>query len=119
MTIHDATTEDDPILNGGRYSPTEVLVLLAQMHRAKDVFYGLAQQAGWHSFLEFAGLMSKYIELVERAYEQTGEFVVLPMKGHDVAYLLDKLDCIFGPSVAITITPLSDDVERVHKHLKL
>jgi hypothetical protein len=112
MTINDATTEDAPILNGGRYSLAEVLVLLAKMHHAKDVFYALAQRSGWHQFLEFAGLMSKYIELVERAYEKTGEFVVLPMEGHDAEYLLDKLDCIFGPSAAITITPWAE-VERV------
>jgi len=79
--------------------------MIERMTAAKDLFYSLAVQVGWHSFVEFAGLMAKYIELVERAYEQSGEFIVLPLQPHDAEYLLEKLDGIFGPSAAITLVP--------------
>jgi len=60
-----------------------------------------------HSFLEFNGLMAKYVELLERAAEagiephmvneHTG--VALPVEEHDMRYLAEKLRCILGPVI--------------------
>jgi hypothetical protein len=60
-----------------------------------------------HSFLEFNGLMAKYVELLERAAESgidphmvnEHSGVVLPVETHDMRYLAEKLRCIFGPII--------------------
>ena len=58
-----------------------------------------------HGFIEFNGLMSKYIDLLSRAVdaglnpqelnEHSG--IPLPAEDHDMQYLGEKLRCIFGP----------------------
>ena len=60
-----------------------------------------------HSFIEFNGLMSKYIELLAKAVEQgidpmqlnEHNGVPLPIEDHDMQYLGEKLRCIFGPVI--------------------
>jgi len=60
-----------------------------------------------HAFIEFNGLMSKYVDLLARAAEQgidphlinEHSGVALPCEGHDMAYLGEKLRCIFGPVI--------------------
>ena len=105
--MSEAPTEGDRVRVPGGLSSEEFYVLRARLHNARDLLYAIAQPAGWSAFVAFAGLLAKYIELVERAYRETGEFVELPMTADDVEYLLEKLRIIFGPSAAITITPWS------------
>ena len=60
-----------------------------------------------HAFIEFNGLMSKYVDLLTLAAEKgidpsdvnehTG--VALPIEEHDMRYLGEKLRCIFGPII--------------------
>lgn len=60
-----------------------------------------------HSFIEFNGLMSKYIDLLAIAKEQGLDLmdinehngVALPIEEHDMRYLGEKLRCIFGPLI--------------------
>lgn len=60
-----------------------------------------------HAFIEFNGLLSKFVQLCGRAHEQGVDFTManthsgtaLPMKAHDAAYIGEKLDCIFGPAL--------------------
>ena len=97
--------------------------LVAMMRAASDDFYRKACWVGHHGFIEFAGLMNKYIELCERARQQGLDFTEttvhgggapLPMEGHDARYLLEKLDCIYGRSLAAlrTLAGPSGYVER-------
>jgi hypothetical protein len=72
-------------------------------------FYGLCFSTGVgthaHGFIEFNGLMSKYIDLLEEACrngfdphemtEHSGR--PLPAEPHDMEYLAEKLRCMFGP----------------------
>jgi hypothetical protein len=61
-----------------------------------------------HSFLEFNGLMRVYSQLLENAVragidpQQLNEHcgVPLPVEGHEIKYLAEKLRCIFGPVLA-------------------
>lgn len=86
----------------------ERVVMLRRMREASNVFYGLAVQAGCHPFIEFTGLMNEYIKCCERAHGEGIDFAScnkhagqhLPMHGHEVDYVNEKLECIFtGRSV--------------------
>jgi len=74
------------------------------MQAAWMAFYRDAASIGCHAFLEFSGLMAKFIDLCRQA-EASGEPWLranvhsgqhLAFEGHDVDYLLEKLECIYG-----------------------
>lgn len=83
--------------------------VIATLRRLNEQFYWLCFDgkigATAHSFIEFNGLMGKYIDLLARAAEQGIDLmllnehngVALPIERHDMEYLGDKLRCIFGP----------------------
>lgn len=58
-----------------------------------------------HAFLEFCGIMTAYVQVLESAVRagldpqelnaHTGE--PIPVQGHEIQYLAEKLNCIFGP----------------------
>lgn len=60
-----------------------------------------------HAFIEFCGLMGKYIDVLQRAAEQgvhprlVNEHCQVPIRVemHDMRYLGEKLRCIFGPII--------------------
>jgi len=81
------------------WSTEERTAMIDKMTHAKDVFYGMAVLAGHHQFLEFAGLMHKYIVLCTMAHEAGKDFSTLPMKDHHAAYLAEKIECIYGPTL--------------------
>jgi len=74
-------------------------------------FYAMCFQANVggraHSFMEFNGLMSKFIDLMGRAVEegmdphQLNEHnrTPLPVETHDMEYLAEKIRCMFGPTL--------------------
>lgn len=78
------------------------------MRRAAECFYRDAVKIGVHSFIEFTGLLNEYIKICEAA-EATGDSswshanthseTPLAMREHHIAYLIEKLDCIYGPSL--------------------
>lgn len=82
--------------------------MLSQMREASAVFYVLARKAGCHTFIEFCGLMNKYIDVCERAAAEGVDFTStsvhsgqpLPVARHDVQYLAEKFACIFGSTMA-------------------
>lgn len=89
-------------------------IALCRMRLASHAFYGLAIQTGCHPFIEFTGLMNEYIKCCERAHEQGIDFTAcnahtgnaLPMKSFEVAYVNEKLECIFtGHSVMMGTKP--------------
>ena len=82
-------------------------VKLGAMKRAAQVFYGAAVKAHCHALIEFTGLMNKFIEACARAevMEQEWEHANvhgserLPLDDGDIAYLIEKLDCIYGDAL--------------------
>lgn len=82
--------------------------MLDKMTEASAVFYRLAVKTGCHPFIEFTGLMNEYIKCCQNAHNARIDFAgcnthtgqSLPMQPHEVAYVNEKLECIFtGRSV--------------------
>lgn len=92
-------------------NPAERAVTLRKMREASAAFYTAATQIGNHPFIEFTGLMNEYIKACEQAHEQGIDFSEcnthskqdLPMPSYMIAYVNEKLECIFtGRSVITT-----------------
>lgn len=89
------------------YSAEERTEILRKMEAVSSSFYYAAIQTQCHPFIEFCGLMNKYIDLCRAAHKQGIDFtnanthsdMALPVEAHDMAYLAEKLDCIFGPTL--------------------
>lgn len=79
-----------------------------------------------HAFLEFVGVASKFIDLCDAARKDGVDFrqanvhgdQALPMEAHDAAYLAEKLDCIFGPSLRANPDALKVFVDTIEKREK-
>jgi hypothetical protein len=90
------------------YNPA---VTISRLRELNELFYWACFRAEIgsraHAFIEFNGLMSKYVDLLERAVAQGVDPVSLnehcgvavPVETHDMAYLAEKLRCIFGPFI--------------------
>lgn len=86
--------------------------MLAGMRRASAAFYLMAQRAGCHAFLEFTGLMNEFINLCHEAEDRGIDFTHanvhagkhLPFQSHHIAYLNEKLECIYGVKFRIGMT---------------
>lgn len=83
-------------------------IALKRMEATADGFYRAAVSIGVHPFIEFAGLMNEYIKCARVAHAEGVDFTDcnthtgkdLPMPGHSVDYINEKLECIFtGRSV--------------------
>lgn len=89
------------------YTEAEREEMLRKMRVASSTFYGLAANAGCHAFIEFTGLMNEYIKLCEEAHKRGIDFTLasihtgraLPIEPHHIAYLGEKLACIYGASL--------------------
>ena len=82
------------------------------VNQASQQFYWVCFAAGVggcaHAFMEFNGLMQAYCQILEKAVRagldpqqlnvHSGK--PLPVDGHEIEYLAEKLDCIFGPVLA-------------------
>ncbi|MFZ3139150.1 hypothetical protein [Polaromonas sp.] len=94
-------------------NPAERDVALQRMDETIGRFYSAAVQIGNHPFIEFAGVMTAYFKSCQRAHEAGIDFTEcsqhagnpLPMEGFEVAYLNEKLDCIFGGRLKASNTP--------------
>lgn len=98
--------EPDPL--DVQYTKEELLDICKKMTAISTNFYGLAIFCNNHAFIEFCGLMNKYIGICTKAAEAGIDFtqanthsgLPLPVEDHDVKYLAEKFDCIFGPTLA-------------------
>jgi hypothetical protein len=89
------------------HSPDERAVMLTKMKKLSDEYYANATHIGCHAFIEFAGLMNEFISVCTAAHKQGDDFpfanthsgVVLPFQPHNLAYLAEKLGCIYGPAL--------------------
>lgn len=103
-------------------SKAELLALAKRMRAVSDATYGLFFRAGMgaevHAFIEFCGVLSKYVAICERCAAQGIDFrflnthsgAGLPVEVHDMEYLGEKLDCILGP--AIRANPVAREALR-------
>lgn len=74
------------------------------MSEASSKFYSMATQTGHHQFIEFTGLMNKYINIFDATvksgidpntcniHTSTNALIVAD---HDIEYLAEKFGCIF------------------------
>lgn len=78
--------------------------ILRKMSNAAREFYCAAASAGCHAFIEFTGLMNEFIKVCQEAEEQKIDWlhanvhgsIKLPFQPHHIAYLNEKLECIYG-----------------------
>lgn len=86
------------------YTAEERQAILQRMRKASNSFYFAAMVAGCHAFIEFTGLMNEFIKLCDDA-EKAGipwvhanvhGDVHLPFQPWHMAYLSEKLECIYG-----------------------
>ncbi|MCC3532575.1 MAG: hypothetical protein JGK40_32115 [Microcoleus sp. PH2017_21_RUC_O_A] len=77
---------------------------LEKMHAASNRFYDDAIGTNCHAFIEFTGLLNEYIKICEENLAVGIDFTQInahsksqPLKiqEHEVAYLNEKLRCIF------------------------
>lgn len=94
--------------DGNSYTPEQRTAMLAKMREVAATYYGNSAASGCHALIEFTGLMNEFIRVCEKAHEQGIQFpfsnthsgMPLPFEPHNLAYLAEKLDCIYGPSLA-------------------
>lgn len=89
-------------------TPDELQEILNRMKEANDAIYWNLFRMGFgsdcHAFLEFCGMMNKFQELCATAAKAGIDFTManihsgqpVPMETHDVDYLAEKFECIFG-----------------------
>ena len=91
------------------YTPEEREAMIAAMERVSSAFYAMATQIGNHPFIEFCGLMNEYIALCRDANAAGIDFTqcsrhtgaALPIEGYQVAYLAEKLECIYCGAIKV------------------
>lgn len=89
------------------YSPEERAQMIQSMRDVCHSFYLQAIRTNVHPFIEFCGLMSKYIDVCERASKTGIDFTEtsvhtgnpLPVEDHDVEYFAEKFSCIFASTM--------------------
>lgn len=84
---------------------------LQSMRMASNAFYAAAVRIGVHPFIEFTGLMNEYIKLCQMAHKAGIDFSecsahsgqALPMPAYSIAYVNEKLECIFTGRSVVTM----------------
>lgn len=87
------------------YSLEEEAIILKHMKTVSGHFYTSAVIIQCHAFIEFTGLMNEYINICQNAHQSGQRFMFankhseepLSIRPHQIKYLADKFDCIFGP----------------------
>ena len=78
-------------------------VCLRKMRETSDAFYRAAFKIGNHAFVEFCGLMNEYIKICQENHERGIDFTNcnthcserMVVRPYEMAYLREKLECIF------------------------
>ena len=80
---------------------------IRKMRVAAANFYREATHTGVHAFVEFCGMMNKFVDICRRTSEAGRDFneanihngEALAAENHDLAYLAEKFECIFGTTL--------------------
>jgi hypothetical protein len=91
-----------------------------KMQQVSNAFYAGAIHTENHAFIEFCGLMGEYIKICQATLESGIDFTKanihcgqsLVFYGYNEIYLREKLECIYGTSLANKIIPGSDRTQR-------
>lgn len=105
----------------------ELRAIVEAMRSASAQFYASAVQIGNHPFIEFAGLLNEYIKCCEEAAKKSVDFTncnahagaQLPMPSYSVAYVNEKLTCIFTGRATLREDVDDDDIIRAADELTL
>lgn len=89
------------------YSKEERIEQIKKMRTVTEDFYTKATRTGVHAFIEFCGMMNEFINMCAATNEEGIDFNAanthtgnkLVMKPHHAAYLAEKFDCIYGPTL--------------------
>lgn len=95
------------VLGHGEYTAEERAAILESMRQTSARFYASASLSGCHAFLEFAGLLNEFIKACADAEARgdhgwvhaNGHGGNLKLELHQVAYIREKLGCIYGDAV--------------------
>lgn len=102
-----STTE--PVV--GQRTKDELVKIASRMGTVANETYWIFFRGGMgeqcHAFLEFNGVISKYVDICRKAAEQGIDFTQanvhsntpLSVEDHDMKYLAEKLGCILGPLI--------------------
>lgn len=102
----------------------ELVALLAQMERARERIYWFmfAESFGstCHAFIEHCGLMGEFINVCRRNLEKGVDFVwanvhtgrPLELQPFQVAYLREKLECIYGEGICERLSQSGQKEDR-------
>lgn len=71
------------------------------------LFFAARMGETCHAFIEMNGVISKFVDICDKANKAGIDFtaanahlgVAMPVEEHDMAYLGEKLGCMFGPSL--------------------
>ena len=97
-------------------TPADRELALSRMEEACSRFYRDAIRTGNHPFIEFTGVMQAYIKSCRRAHEAGIDFSdcnrhtgqQLPIESFELAYLAEKLDCIFDGRIEVRSEPATE-----------
>lgn len=89
------------------YTLEECEEMIPKMRDVSTTYYRGAIQTGCHAFIEFCGLQQKFIDIFSKTNQKgtdpndcnTHSGKSLNVEEHDIAYLAEKFDCIFGPTL--------------------
>lgn len=90
------------------YTPEQLEKMIVEMRKVSNAFYRNAVTIGNHAFIEFCGLMNEYINMCSATVAAGGDFTEcnvhtgksLTIRDYQGAYLAEKFECIFGPTMA-------------------
>lgn len=97
----------------------ELKTMLEGMRGISHNFYLAAIYVGNHAFIEFTGLMNEYIKVCEQTLADGKDFAfinthadsgdTLSVQDYNIAYLQEKLNCIFDNACTITLSKVEAD----------
>lgn len=95
----------------------ELQASITEMQQVTSAFYAGAIHTGNHAFIEFCGLMGEYIKICQTTLDQGIDFTKanihcgqnLVFHEYNENYLKEKLECIYGTSLAKKIIPVTEE----------
>jgi len=90
---------------------------ITKMQQVTSAFYAGAIHTENHAFIEFCGLMGEYIKICQTTLDQGVDFTKanihcgqnLVFHDYNENYLKEKLECIYGTSLAKKIIPAIEE----------
>ena len=74
---------------------------IRKMREAASAFYELASESGCDRFIEFTGLLNRYIDLAEQLHRRGIDFLAtddLDIEDHEAAGIAQQFHDVFGES---------------------